>query len=194
MCHAGNAEIHSHPITYKTARRETQYAIFAKNKDTSRPCAKHPCRKEEDHHHKARQAHNQDIRTPTHPAPETTKTRRVRHIKDNTDQTETQNYEGEPDELDDEDAEAALYIKELTEDWANVNLIRPTKFHAEKNSVINNEGTGEFWVATTTNNKRIVWLADTGSPRTFMNKETANELLLPHFKSQNCSLHRTRKI
>ena len=91
---------------------------------------------------------------------------------------EAQNYEGESDEPDDVDAEAALYIKELTEDWANVNLIRPTTFHTEKNSVINNEGTGEFWVATTTNNKQIVWLADTGSPRTFMNKETANELLL----------------
>ena len=59
-----------------------------------------------------------------------------------------------------------------------MNLIRPTTIHTEKNSVINNKGTGEFWVATTTNNKRIVWLADTGSPRTFMNKETANELLL----------------
>ena len=105
-------------------------------------------------------------------------TRRVRHIKDNTDQTEAQNYEGESDEPAEVDAEAPLYIKELTEDWANVNLIRPTTFHTEKNSVKNNEGTGEFWVATTTNNKRIVWLADTGSPRTFMNKETANELLL----------------
>ena len=85
---------------------------------------------------------------------------------------------GESDEPDDVDAEAALYIQKLTEDWANVNLIRPTTFHTEKKSVINNEGTGEFWVATTTKNKRIVWLADTGSPRTFMNKETANELLL----------------
>ena len=112
------------------------------------------------------------------PRPGNNQTRRVRHIKDNTDQTETQYYEGESDEPDDVDAEAALYIKELTEEWANVNLIRSTTFHAEKNSVINNEGTGEFWVATTTNNKRIVWLADAGSPRTFMNKETANELLL----------------
>ena len=113
-----------------------------------------------------------------HTPPGNNQTRRVRHIKDNTDQTEAQNYEGESDEPDDIDAEVALYIKELTEDWANVNLIRPTTFHTEKNSVINNEGTAEFWVATTTNNKRIVWLADTGSPRTFMNKETAIELHL----------------
>ena len=27
------------------------------------------------------------------------------------------------------DADAALYIKELHEDWANINLIRPTIFH-----------------------------------------------------------------
>ena len=110
--------------------------------------------------------------------PGNNQTRRVRHIKDNTDQTEEQNYEDDSDQPEEEDAEAALYIKELTEDWANVNLIRPTTFHTEKNSVINIKGTGEFWVATTTNNKRIVWLADTGSPRTFMNKELANELLL----------------
>ena len=112
------------------------------------------------------------------PRPGNNQTRRVRHTKDNADQTEAQNYQGESDEPDDVDAEAALYIKELTEDWANVNLIRLTTFPTKKNSVINNEGTGEFWVATTTSNKRIVWLADTCSPRTFMNKETANELIL----------------
>ena len=48
----------------------------------------------------------------------------------------------------------------------------------EKNSIINNDGSGEFWVATTTNKKQIVWLADTGSQRTFMNIKTANDLLL----------------
>ena len=112
------------------------------------------------------------------PRPGNNQTRRVRHIKENTDQTEAQNYEDEAYEPDDVDAEAALNIKELTEDRANVNLIRPRTFHTEKNSVINIEGTGEFWAATTTNNKRIVWLADTCSPRTFMIKETAYELLL----------------
>ena len=46
-------------------------------------------------------------------------TRRVKHIKRETpesDQTE-----------ESVDAEAALYIKEVHEDWANINLIRPTE-------------------------------------------------------------------
>ena len=61
------------PNYLQNCRRETQCAKSAKNMDTSRPCAKHLCRKEEDHPNKARQAHNQDIKTLTHPAPETTK-------------------------------------------------------------------------------------------------------------------------
>ena len=71
--HAGNAETHSPPTTYKTARREIQYAKSARNEDIFRLCAKHLCRKEEDHPNKAHQAHNQDIKTLTHLAPETTK-------------------------------------------------------------------------------------------------------------------------
>ena len=31
------------------------------------------------------------------------------------------------------DAEAALYIKELHEDWANIDIIRPTHFVTQKN-------------------------------------------------------------
>ena len=61
------------PNHYKTARRETQYAKSAINKDTFHPCAKHLCRKEEDHPNKARQAHNQYTKTLPHLAPETTK-------------------------------------------------------------------------------------------------------------------------
>ena len=57
------------------------------------------------------------------------------------------------------------------------NSTRPTKFHEEKKSLIN-DGSGEFWVAATTNNKQIVWLADNGSPGIFMNISTANDLLL----------------
>ena len=114
------------------------------------------------------QSRYQNIYTPR---PGNNQTRRVRHIKDNTDQMEAQNFEGDLDQPEEVDAEAAIYIKELTEDWANLILIRPTTFHTEKKSVINNEGTGEFWVATTTNNKRIVWLADTGSPEPLWTKK-----------------------
>ena len=63
---------------------------------------------------------------PNNPSPhyKQQQTRRVKHIKHETtesDQTE-----------ESVDAEAALYIKELHEDWVNVNLIRPTEFTQKK--------------------------------------------------------------
>ena len=95
-------------------------------------------------------------------------TRRVEHVKQETpesDQTE-----------ENIDAEAALNIKELHEDWANFNLIRPTDFSPMKNEKVNKDPLKEFWVETTTGPHKIQWLADTGSPRTFMNEELANKL------------------
>ena len=105
-------------------------------------------------------------------------TRRVRHIEDTSDQAETIHSEEESDQTEEVDAEAALYIWELTEDWANVNLINPTSFQTEKNTCLNNSDLGEFWVATSTNSKEIAWLADTGSPKLFMNINRAKDLLL----------------
>ena len=74
------------------------------------------------------------------------------------------------------DAEAALYIKELHEDWANVNIIRPTQFSPQKNNFINKESNGEFWGETTTQSHKLQWLPDTGSPRSFINQELAQQL------------------
>ena len=61
-------------------------------------------------------------------------TRRVKHTKNEThesDQTE-----------ESVDAEAALYIKQLHEDWANINLIRPTEFTQTKNDEVNKDPYG----------------------------------------------------
>ena len=46
----------------------------------------------------------------------TNQTRRVGHIKNDTEQDIIQNSEGESEQAEEVDAEAALYIKELTED------------------------------------------------------------------------------
>ena len=116
-------------------------------------------------------------------------TRRVRHIKNN---TETLHSEDEPEQEEEVDAEAALYITELTEDWANVNLIQPSKFHTEKNSDINKDGQDEFWVETSTNNKQLSWLADTGSPKSFMNVATAKEVL-QHLQSAKILPYKDRE-
>ena len=108
--------------------------------------------------------------TPNNPSPQykQQQTRRVKRIKHETpesDQTE-----------ESVDAEAALYIKELHEEWANINLIRPTKFTQKKNDEVNKDPYGDFWVETTTGQNKIQWLADTGSPRSFMNVDLANKL------------------
>ena len=95
-------------------------------------------------------------------------TRRVRHVKNENSQEDSTE--------ESVDAEAALYVKELHEDWANINLIRPTEFNPQKNDQINKNTNGEFWVKTTTKAEKIQWLTDTGSPRSFINTQKALEI------------------
>ena len=61
------------------------------------------------------------------------------------------------------DAEAALNIKELQENWENINLTRPTGFKEETKNTKYTPFKGELWVETQTNNTKLQWLADTGS-------------------------------
>ena len=47
-----------------------------------------------------------------------------------------------------------------------------------KKHLVNKEQNDEIWVQTTCNNsEKIDWLADTGSPRSFINPTTANEFM-----------------
>ena len=67
----------------------------------------------------------------------------------------------------------------MMEDWQNTtNFIHSVKFTNEKVSDINKTRRGEFWLKTNTNKKQTYWLADTGSPRSFMNIQTAKNLLV----------------
>ena len=75
------------------------------------------------------------------------------------------------------DPESTCYIREMMEDWQNVNFIKTINFTNEKVSDVNKTDRGEFWIKTKTNNQQIYWLADTGSPRSFMNIDTAQRLL-----------------
>ena len=86
--------------------------------------------------------------------------------------------EQEEEEIESVDPESALYIKELSEDWADINHIAPEIFTEVNNVQLNAALPKEIWVETTTTNKlTIQWLADTGSPRTFMSKEQANKIM-----------------
>ena len=75
------------------------------------------------------------------------------------------------------DPESTCYIREMMEDWQNINFIKKINFTDEKVSDINKTNRGEFWIKTNTNNQQIFWLVDTGSPRSFMNIDTAQKLL-----------------
>ena len=95
-------------------------------------------------------------------------TRGVKHIKQGSE---------ESDHTEESvDAEAALYIKELHEDWANNNLTQPMEFVHKRNDEINKDPYGEFWVETSTAQNKVQWLSDTGSPRSFMNIDIATKL------------------
>ena len=76
-------------------------------------------------------------------------TRRVRHV---TEQSQDVIQATTEDESESIDPEATLYLKELTEDWANIDLVKPKSWT-------------EIWFQTTCNNsEKIEWLADTGLP------------------------------
>ena len=101
-------------------------------------------------------------------------TRRVRHIQ------EDQEQESPEEESETVDGEAALYIKELMEDLSAINIVRPTGFKEVNNVSLNKDTSGEFWVKTNFRKSEIDWLADTGSPRSFVQESIAKDLIAKH--------------
>ena len=99
---------------------------------------------------------------------------RVRQIQENLVE------EGSNDQIEEElvDPESAMYIRELTEDWADLNHVINSAFNPMKNTSSNKTHPEEIWVETrTANNQTVHWLADTGSPRSFLTLEKAKEIL-----------------
>ena len=88
------------------------------------------------------------------------------------------------------DPESTCYIREMTEDWQNTaNFIQSVQFTDENFTDINKTRRGEFWIQTKTNKKQTNWLADTGSPRSCMNIQTAQNLLV----NGNTKIHEPEK-
>ena len=122
----------------------------------------------------------------TSPQVKQQQTRRVKHIKQGSE---------ESDHTEESvDAEVALYIKELHEDWANINIIQPMEFVQKKNDEINKDPYGEFWVETTTSQNKVQWLADTGSPRSFMNIDIASKLQKEIPTAKNIRIYRKHSL
>ena len=85
--------------------------------------------------------------------------------------------EQEEEEIESVEPEAALYIKELSVDWADVNHIAPEKFVEVQNVQLNTALPKEIWLETITSKPTIHSLAETGSPRSFIPKEPENKIL-----------------
>ena len=64
-------------------------------------------------------------------------TRRVRHIQEEREQVTEEEREDET-----VDGEAALYIKELMEDWSSINFVQPTGFQEVNNVSLNKDTSG----------------------------------------------------
>ena len=108
-------------------------------------------------------------------SPGNNQTRRVGHV---TEQSQDVIQATTEDESESIDPEATLYLKELTEDWANINLVKPKLYRPVRNTIVNKTQNDEIWIQTTCNNsEKVEWLADTGSPRSFINQYTAKKLM-----------------
>ena len=70
------------------------------------------------------------------------------------------------------------------EDWSSMNSIRPTGLNELNNVSLNKETGGEFLVKTNYNNLELNWLADTGSPRLFMQYSKAQEIVRKNTSSK----------
>ena len=66
-----------------------------------------------------------------------------------------QEDKGEEEEIESVDPESALYIKELSEDWADINHIAPESFTEVENVQLNTAMPIEIWLETTTNKLKI---------------------------------------
>ena len=105
------------------------------------------------------------------------KTRNVKNITEEEEETIAPPLEEEEDE-ETIDPEPTMYITELMEDWNKINLIE-RDFKETKNWDINNRTPrGEILIQTTINKThKLDWLAETRSPRSFIDIKTANEIL-----------------
>ena len=104
-----------------------------------------------------------------------TNTRRVRNIQ--AVQHDNPIQEEEETETETVDPESTCYIREMMEDWSSINFIESINFTTVTQKDLNKNHQGEFWIQTSSKNENINWLADTGSPRSFISRSTAQNLI-----------------
>ena len=106
--------------------------------------------------------------------------RRVRNIRPSSDiQQNGQHPQDTRSETTDEtlDLENTMYIQEVFDSWNTVNLIKPKKFMNTQPHKLSPNISDEIWIKTNTGEFETEWLADTGSPRSFICKTEADRIL-----------------
>ena len=106
-------------------------------------------------------------------------TRRVRIIRPlpEQQQTPTQIQDTQSETMDETiDLENTFFIQEVFDSWNTVNLISPKTFHNSQPHKLS-PNISENWIETTSDTTEIDWLADTGSPRSFVCKAEAKRIL-----------------
>ena len=112
-----------------------------------------------------------------------TNTRRVRNIQSNPNNESIQ--EEEEEETETIDPESTCYTREMIEDWSSINFIQSLNFTTVTKKDFKENQQGEFWIKTKSNEQDINWLVDTGSPRSFISRRTAQHLVIKEFRCFN---------
>ena len=123
----------------------------------------------------------QQIKPQTTPPQQTfPQTRRVRNIRPTREQQqEEQQLQDTRTETTDEtlDLENTFYIQEVFDSWNTVNLIHPKNFVNVHPQKLSPNISDEIWIKTSTDTFETNWLADTGSPRSFICKTEADRII-----------------
>ena len=103
-------------------------------------------------------------------------TRRVRNIRHSQDQQQTpaQTQDAQSETMDKTiDLDNTFYIQEVLDSWNTVNLMNPKEFYNDQPHKLSPKITDKIWIKTSSDTTEIDWLADTGSPRSFVCKTEA---------------------
>ena len=70
----------------------------------------------------------------------------IRRVRDVTEQSQDVSQTNVDDESKSIDPESTFYLKELTEDWAKINLVQPRIFIPVRNIFLNKKENDEIWI------------------------------------------------
>ena len=123
----------------------------------------------------------QQIKPQTTPPQQTfPQTRQVRNIRPTREQQEEEKQlQDTRTETTDEtlDLENTFYIQEVFDSWNTVNLVHPKNFVNAYPQKLSPNISDEIWIKTSTDTFETNWLADTGSPRSFICKAEADRII-----------------